>query len=474
MRKRRLPLHWQIIIGLILGALVGLMVNRLWTPGVWSSLGVKDPAAFLAGQPSDANPDAGVPALAARFAAGLTGFVGDLFIRGLRFIAVPIVLFSLIVGVASLGDPRKLGRIGGRTVLWFLITTILAAAIGLAFSNAVEPGGETFVSAQKREELAAAQRTAAEQRIAAGARVRTETSVWQEIVNVVPANPFEALARAQMLQVVFLSVVVGIGLTLLPREKSAAVVKVCDALQDAFIMLVRLLMLTAPFAVFALIARTVAGLGLEVLAALAVYCLVTIAALATALFGLYPAFLWLRTPPGNRVTFARFFRAMAPAQLLAFSSSSSAATLPVTMECCRDRLGVSDQITSFVCPLGATINMGGTALYQAVAATFIAQLYGIPLSLFDQVTIVLLATLIAVGSPGVPGGSIVMMVIVLEAIHVPAEGIAVILAVDRILDMCRTVVNISGDAAVAAVIAAGEGQLRTDSSMASRTTDDPS
>lgn len=468
MRKTRLALHWRIIIGLALGALAGVLVNRLWTPETWSALGVGDPAAFLAGTPSHANQDAGFAAFSARFVAGATGFVGDLFIRGLRFIAVPIVLFSLIVGVASLGDPRKLGRIGGRTILWFILTTMLAAGIGLAFSNAVEPGGESFVPAEKREQLAAAQHAAAQQRIAAGTQVREQTSIWQEIVHVVPANPFEALARAQMLQVVFLSVVVGVGLTLIPRNKSEAVVRVCDALQDAFIVLVRLLMHAAPYAVFALIARTVAGLGLDVLAALAVYCAVTIAALATALFGLYPAFLWLFTPPGRRVGFARFFRAMAPAQLLAFSSSSSAATLPVTMECCRDRLGVSDQITSFVCPLGATINMGGTALYQAVAATFIAQLYGIPLTLLDQVTVVLLATLIAVGSPGVPGGSIVMMVIVLEAIGVPPEGIAVILAVDRILDMCRTVVNISGDAAVAAVVAAGEGQLLTPDQLAAR------
>jgi len=461
MKKRRLALHWQIIIGLLLGALVGGLVNRFWTPDTWSSLGVGDAKAFLAGKASEANSGAGVGAIAVRFLSGATQFAGDLFIRGLRFIAVPIVLFSLIVGVASLGDPRKLGRIGGKTLMWFIITTMLAAGIGLAFSNTVQPGGESFVSAAKREELAATQQALAAQRIAAGTQVKAETSVWQEVVNVVPANPFAALAGAQMLQVVFLSVVVGVGLTLLPRSKSEPVVKVCDGLRNAFIMLVRLLMATAPYAVFALIAKTVAGLGLDVLAALAVYCVVTIAALATALFGLYPAFIWLRTPPGNRVGFARFFRALAPAQLLAFSSSSSAATLPVTMECCRDRLGVSDQITSFVCPLGATINMGGTALYQSIAATFIAQLYGIPLGLADQVTIIMLATLIAVGSPGVPGGSIVMMVIVLEAIDVPAEGIAVILAVDRLLDMCRTVVNITGDAAVAAVIAGNEGQLLT-------------
>jgi Na+/H+-dicarboxylate symporter len=215
-------------------------------------------------------------------------------------------------------------------------------------------------------------------------------------------------------------------------------------------------MLAAPYAVFCLIARTAARMGLEVLGALLAYCVVVVVGLAVALLGVYPATLYLLTPRGRRVGFRRFFSAMAPAQLLAFSSSSSSATLPVTMECARDRLGVAERVVSFVVPLGATTNMAGTALYQAVASTFIAQLYGVEMTLAQQATVVLLATLIAVGSPGVPGGSIVMMVIVLEAVGLPTEGIAVILAVDRVLDMCRTVVNVSGDAAAAAVVGAWE------------------
>lgn len=458
----RLALHWQIVLALVLGTLVGLGINILWTPATWASLGVQDARAFLAHQVADANAGASALAHAARFVHQATDFVGDLFIRALRFIAVPIVLFSLIVGVASLGDPRKLGRIGGKTIAWFVVTTMIAAGIGLAASNLVQPGGSRFVSEDKRNELAQAQQAASAQRIAAGEKVQQETSIWQEVIDVVPANPFAALANAEMLQVVFLSMVLGIGLTLIPKTKAQPAIQACDALQEALIGLVRLLMRAAPVAVFALIALTVAGLGLEVLGALAVYCGVVISGLAIVLLGVYPTLLWLGTPATNRVGLVRFFRGLAPAQLLAFSSSSSSATLPATMECTRDRLGVSEEITSFVCPLGATVNMAGTALYQAVASTFIAQLYGIELTIADQATVVLLATLIAVGSPGVPGGSIVMMVIVLEAIGVPPQGIAVILAVDRILDMCRTVVNVTGDAAVAVLVAASEQQLGPD------------
>jgi Na+/H+-dicarboxylate symporter len=252
-------------------------------------------------------------------------------------------------------------------------------------------------------------------------------------------------------------------MTLIPREKSDAVLRVFDGLQESITALVRVLMHAAPVAVFALIAGTVAKLGWQVMGALGVYCVVTIVALAIAQLAMYPAFLYVLTRRDNRMTFGRFMGGMSPAMLLAFSSSSSSATLPVTMQCARDRLGVSEEITSFVCPLGATVNMAGTALYQAVAATFIAQLYGIHLELAQQATIVALATLIAIGSPGVPGGSIVMMVIVLEAVGIPPAGIAVILAVDRVLDMCRTIVNISGDAAAAVVVASSEGQLATKS-----------
>lgn len=457
--SKRIPLHLWILIALVAGAVVGVIINTAWTPGTWASLGVQAPGDYLARKPNDVNSQASIGAEAARTISHATKFIGDLFIRLLRFVAVPVVLFSLLVGVASLGDVRKLGRIGGKTLLLFVVTTALAAVIGLTLSGAVRPG--TFVPEAKRTELLAQFHAQAQTRIEAGEAVQKSLSLWDELMKIVPANPFAALAAADMLQVVFLSVALGVGLTLIPKEKSAAAIAVCDAFQEALSALIRLMMKAAPIAVFVLIAGTVASMGLDVLGALAAYCVVVIVSLAVAQFAMYPAFLWVFTPKNNKIGLTRFTRAMAPAQLLAFSSSSSNATLPVTMECTRDRLGVSEEITSFVCPLGATVNMAGTALYQAVAATFVAQLFGIQLELGQQALIVAMATLIAVGSPGVPGGSIVMMVIVLEAIHVPAAGIAVLLSVDRILDMCRTVVNISGDAAVAAMVAASERQLST-------------
>jgi proton glutamate symport protein len=463
---KRVPLHVWIVIGLLGGAVAGLAVNAIWTGEAWQNVGVGDAGAFMAGRSVEANEGAGAGAWVVKAVAQGTEFVGQLFVRLLRFVAVPIVLFSLIVGVASLGDVRRLGRIGGKTLVLFVVTTAISATIGLTLSNAVRPG--RFVDEAKARELSASQASAAQARIEAGEKVRQEVSIWGELSKIVPLNPFESLAKAEMLQVVFLATVIGVGLTLVPRGKSEAVVRLCDGMQEAIGSILRGVMYLAPVAVFALIAVTISRLGLDVLGALLVYCVVVVVGLSVSQFVMYPGLLWVLTRGRARVTPGRFLSAMSPAMLLAFSSSSSNATLPVTMECARDRLGVAEEIVSFVCPLGATVNMAGTALYQAVAATFLAQVFGIDLSLSQQVMIVGLATLIAVGSPGVPGGSIVMMVIVLEAIHVPPQGIAIILAVDRILDMCRTVVNISGDAAVAAMVGASEGKLATAAEVASR------
>jgi len=463
---KKIPLHIWIVLGLLFGALAGLAANAFWTDGVWRSLGVGDAAAYLAGSESDANAGAGAAAWTVGAVTHAMDFIGQVFLRLLRFVAVPIVLFSLVAGVASLGDVRRLGRIGGKSIALFVITTALAAMIGLGLSNAVKPG--KWVPEEKARQLASSQEATAKARIDASAKVQQELSIWNELSKVVPLNPFDSLARGDMLQVVFLASVLGVGLTLIPKAKAQKVIETCEALQDAIGTVLHLVMKVAPVAVFALMAVTVSKLGLDVLGALVGYCLVVIVGLAVALCGLYPLFLYFLTPASNRVTPGRFFSSMSPAMLLAFSSSSSSATLPVTMECCRERLGVSEEITSFVCPLGATVNMAGTALYQAVASTFLAQIFGIELSLAQQATIVALATIIAVGSPGVPGGSIVMMVIVLQAIHVPPEGIAIILAVDRILDMARTVVNIGGDAAVAAIVASSEKQLATPAEIAKR------
>jgi len=398
------------------------------------------------------------PTLGARsalFVRRAVEFVGDLFLRLLRFIAAPIVLFSLIVGAASLNDLRKLSRIGGKTIGIYIVTTAVAITVGLVLANLVRPG--KWVPQEVRDEMAGKGVEAAAERIEAA----TAPNVWETMLNIVPTNPFGALAEGEMLQILFAALAVGIALTLIPKDKARPVIAFCDGMTDVIIKLVHVIMLTAPYAVFALIVRVVADLGLDVLLALIVYSVVVILGLAVMVFVVYPGVLRALTP----MRYGRFFAGIAPAQLLAFSSSSSSATLPVTMECVEERLGVSEDVTSFAVPLGATINMDGTALYQGVAAVFIAQLYGLGLDLGQQLTIVLTATLASIGTAGVPGVGMIMLVIVLQAVGMPAEvmagGLAIIFGVDRILDMCRTTCNVTGDCMVATVVASSEGELAT-------------
>lgn len=445
------------MIGLALGILVGVALNVGWTDARWAMLGVEDKAAFLAGSESERNAGAGLAAEAVRFGINGVQMLGKLFIRCLRFIAVPIVLFSLVAGAASLGDVRKLGRIGGKTILIFVATTILSIVIGLTLARTVQPGG--YVSPETKAQLLKARANEAASKTASGRASIAEKTGWDRVLETVPLNPFEALAKAEMLQTVFLAVVLGSALTLIPKARARAVVEACQGMADAITAFVEGLMKIAPYAVFLIIVPIVATVGFDVLAALGVYALVVVAGLAIVLFVVYPIMLYVFTPRNNRITYRRFFRAMAPAQLLSFSSSSSNATLPVNLDCAIKRLGVPEDVASFVLPLGATINMNGTAMYLSIVAVFLAQLYEIPLGMADQAAIVVTATLAAVGSAGIPGSSIALMVIVLESIHVPPEGIAIILGVDRVLDMCRTVVNTQGDAMAAALVAAHEGRL---------------
>jgi Na+/H+-dicarboxylate symporter len=428
---RKLALHWKIMIGLLVGLLVGLALN------------------FAAPTIREATESSELLAAFVGFSARLNEFVGALFVRGLRFIAVPIVLFSLIAGVSSVRDLGKLSRMGSKTVGIYIATTAVAISLGLIIVNIVQPG--RGLPTEVRDALGA------ENAQAAAARIERAQApdVWDTLLDIVPTNPFEALAEGKMLQIVFLALVIGSVLALLPRERGGPIIDLAQGLSDAFIRLVHIILALAPYAVFALMAQVVATLGLDVLEKLILYSLVVIVGLLVLIFGFYPLVLRLLTP----VSYMRFFRAIAPAQLLAFSSSSSSATLPVTMECAEDRLGVSEQVTGFVLPLGATINMDGTALYQGVAAVFIAQIYSMDLDLSQQLTIVLTATLASIGTAGVPGVGLIMLVIVLEAVGIPLEGIAVILGVDRILDMCRTAANVTGDCMVACIVAQSEGEL---------------
>lgn len=383
--------------------------------------------------------------------------IGKLFLNLLKMIAVPLVLFSLVAGVAGLNDSGKLSRIGGKAIALYLGTTAVAIAIGLVVVNLLGPG--KGLAPETRERLMAAYGDVAQQRAAAAA----EVSILDQLVAIVPTNPFGALADAQMLQVVFFALMLGIALTRLARSNAEVghVVKVFQLLSDAIVEMVQMIMRLAPVGVFALLATVTADLGKDpaslsdLLASLGGYMATVVIALLVHYFVVYGALLRFFT----KVPWRKFAKAMVPAQLLAFSSSSSAATLPVTIRCVEQGVGVDEEVSSFVLPLGATINMDGTGLYQGVAAVFIANALGIPLDFGQQLTIVLTAALASIGTAAVPGVGIVMLVIVLKQVGLPEAGIGLILAVDRPLDMCRTVLNVSGDATVATVVAGSEGLL---------------
>jgi Na+/H+-dicarboxylate symporter len=376
--------------------------------------------------------------------------IGTIFINLLNMIAIPLVLASLIVGVASLGNVKKLARIGGKTIAIYILTTIIAISIGLILGNLIQPGKR--LNPQTREELVSAYQTEVEQKV----QTKIEFNLIDQVVNLVPRNIFKAMADAQMLQIVFFALMVGLALTLLSQSKSEPVIKFFDGFSDAMIKLVDLIMLIAPYGVFALISATVAEFGFEILGTLFWYIFTVLAGLLIHTIFVYSGLVKFFGKLSPKI----FFKGMRRAQIVAFTTSSSAATLPVNMECCEENLGISKSITSFTLPLGATINMDGTALYQGVAAIFISQVFGMDLSIGDQLVIIFTAVLASIGTAPVPGVGIIMLLIILKAVHIPEIGIALILGVDRILDMCRTVTNITGDAAVSVVVARSENQIR--------------
>ena len=424
---KRIPLHIQIVIGLVLGLIYG-----------WLSIQFGWPVSFTVNWIKPA---------------------GTIFINSLKMIAVPLVVASLIVGVANLGDISKLSRIGGKTILIYLCTTVIAVTLGLLIANIFQPGKVLPVST--RDELMTLYQSDAGSKEATVEQLRNQSPL-QPIVDIVPDNIISATAdNARMLQVVFFALLIGIALLKVPREKGMPVVKFFDGLNDIIIKIVEFIMLLAPYGVFALKASLMVELAgdnpdraYQLLKALGAYTACVLGGLALMVLVVYPTLFKIFT----RMKYGRFFEGIRPAQLLAFTTSSSSATLPVTMRQVEEELGVSEEVSSFVLPLGATINMDGTSLYQSVAAVFIAQALGLGLSITDQLMIVLTATLASIGSAGVPGAGLVMLIIVLEAIGVPAAGIALIIAPDRILDMCRTVVNVTGDASVAMVVASTEGE----------------
>lgn len=420
-------LHWRIIIGLGLGIIFGVLA-----------------AANGWGQ----------------FTKDWISPFGTIFLNSLKLIGVPLVLGSLITGVASLSDIRKLSRIGSRTILIYVATTAIAVTVGLVLVNLVRPGDQ--VPEQLRLELQQTYSEDVEARDSAATATR-ERGPLEMFVAMIPSNFFAAASENRnMLQVVIIAIFLGIGLIQLPAEKSKPLFDVFDSLSHVVIRLVDLIMKIAPLGVFALIAGTITSVTgddpsqvVQLLGALGLYMAVVIGGLLIHIIFAYGALLKFLTPMRFRV----FYQGIAPAQLVGFSTSSSGATLPVTMERVEEKLGVSEEVSSFVLPLGATINMDGTALYQAVAAVFIAQSLGMDLGLGAQLVIVMTAVMASIGTPAVPGAGIIMLVIILESVGVPSAGIALILGVDRILDMLRTVTNITGDATVATVVAHAEGQL---------------
>ena len=383
---------------------------------------------------------------------------GDLFLRLIRMIVVPLVFSSLFVGTASLGDIRKLGRIGGKTIAYYMCTTALAIVIGLTLGNIIQPG--SGLDESTKTQLLESYRSEANEKIEIAARRPsgvggTVKALLDTVIRVVPGNPIASLVESNMLQIIFFAILFGIAITLVPNNKGQPAIDFFEAVSEGMIRLVHIVMKFAPIGVLALIASVVGKFGLDILLSLIKYALVVVAGLLIQVIFVYSSAVRVL----GRMSPIAFFKGIRPAQLIAFSTSSSNATLPVTIECAEENLGVSEEVSSFVLPLGATINMDGTALYQGVAAIFIAQVYGIHLTLGDQLTIVVMATLASIGAAGVPGIGVITLAMVLETLGLPLEGIALILGVDRLLDMIRTTVNITGDASAAVVVAATEGEL---------------
>lgn len=413
---KKLALHWQILIGMVLGVLFGFG------------------AVQFGGGPE--------------FVTDWIKPFGTIFINSLKLIAVPLIVASLIMGIAGLKDISKLSKMGGRTIGIYVITTLFAVSTGLLVVNIIKPG--SYVTEQTRNDLTAnyAGDAAAKQEAAAS---QQNQGPLQALIDLVPENVVGAAGdNANMLQVIFFIIFFGVGLILIPPDKSKPVIDFFDGVNEVVLKMIDLIMLAAPFGVFALLASLVVeSPSLDIFKALGMYSLCVLLGLAFLVLVLYP--LMVKYFVG--MSYGDFFRGIAPAQLLAFSTSSSAATLPVTMERVTEHLGVDEDVASFVLPVGATINMDGTSLYQGVAAVFIAQALGLGLDLGQQLTIVVTATLASIGSAAVPGAGMVMLVIVLQSIGVPAEGLALIFAVDRPLDMCRTIANVTGDATVAMLVA---------------------
>ena len=412
---KKLALHWKILIGMVLGILFGFLMNSIE--------GGKD------------------------FVLDWIKPLGTIFINLLKLIAVPLILASLIKGISDLKDISKIKKMGGRTIVIYILTTIVAIIIGLTIVNTVQPGKGMSQDTIEKIKIKYESSDGVIDKMNK-AQVTKDAGPLQPLVDIFPQNIFKALVDAKMLQIIFFALFVGICLLLIPENKAAPLVNFFDSLNEVVMKMVDLIMLTAPYAVFALLANVIIAFDdTEILVKLLYYAFCVVGGLLIMIvFYLTLVSFYTKKSP------MWFLKQISPAQLLAFSTSSSAATLPVTMERVQDHLDVDEEVSSFVLPIGATINMDGTSLYQAVAAVFIAQAFGMDLSLYAQLGIVTTATLASIGSAAVPGAGMVMLVIVLAQAGIPEAGLALIFAIDRPLDMCRTVVNVTGDATVSMLV----------------------
>ncbi len=424
---RRLPLHMQIFLGMFLGVVLGLLSIFFG----WGNF--------------------------------LTNWIkpfGTIFINLLKLIAIPLILVSLISGISSLKDVARLSRIGGKTMAFYLVTTVIAILLGLALVNTVKPGN--YLSKEKQIELSAKYASDANLKVT-DAKKLSESGPLQVIVDIVPDNIFGSMANNKnMLQVIFFAMLFGIAMIMAPADKTLGVKNFFDGVNEVILKVVDIIMKFSPIGVFALLASLIVDVSgddpsqaVELFQALGVYAITVLVCLAAMIFIVYPLILRIFT----KVGYNKFFKAIMPAQIMAFSTSSSAATLPVTKDCVEKNLGVKEEISSFVLPLGATINMDGTSIHQAVSAVFIAQAFGHDLSMADQLMIVLTATLSSIGAAAVPSAGLITLVIVLGAIGVQPEGLALIIAIDRPLDMCRTIVNVTGDSVVSLIIDRSENGI---------------
>lgn len=463
---KKLPLHVKIMLGLVAGVIWAFVSSYLG----WNQFTIDwiDP-------------------------------FGQIFIRMLKYIAVPLVLFSIISGVSSLKDMSQLGRMGGKTLGFYMITTVTAVGIGLLLVNVLQPGkfidldsriknrlkyerwvaatdgveildGKNYLSDPRyntveatEEELDDKTKADLEAKLKA-AEASKGAGPLQFIVDMVPENIVLSLSNQQlMLQVIFFAIFFGITMAMLPEEKVSGLSAFINGSNEVFLKMVDLVMKAAPFFVFALLAGIIAKMAdtpgevIEVFKGLASYSGTLVLGLLFLIFVFYPLIIKLTVNMGYRT----FFKNMSPAQLMAFSTSSSAATLPVTMECVEDNMGVSKKVASFVLPVGATVNMDGTSLYQAVAVVFLAQMHMVDLTGVQQLTIVLTATLASIGSAAVPSAGLIMMILVLQSVGLNPAWVAILFPVDRPLDMLRTVVNVTGDASVSTIVAKTEGELST-------------